>query len=171
MKYGVHAEDHAAIYSSRKPSFLGDEEDRMKRAPVRCEMMGPEHNLDPASRLNYAKIYTVEHNVKVWFIGKVHRDYEQQVVDDYNDVNKPLPPRSAAHGHSDENYFPPKEETLVFPTFSTDGSYPAFMYPSAHAADGSVNVGSKEDEGLVSQTESLSIDDDILLHNIGTPFG
>jgi hypothetical protein len=31
--------------------------------------------MDPMARLNYAKIYTVEHNVKVYDFGIVHEDY------------------------------------------------------------------------------------------------
>jgi hypothetical protein len=45
------------------------------------------------SRLNYAKLYTVEHNVKVFFIGKIAKSYEQKVVDAYNGVHMPLPDR------------------------------------------------------------------------------
>jgi hypothetical protein len=32
--------------------------------------------LRPESRINYAKVYTVEHNVKVCFIGEIHKDSE-----------------------------------------------------------------------------------------------
>jgi hypothetical protein len=50
----------------------------------------PRHRLDDASRLNYAKTYTVEYNVKVWFIGKIHADFEWKVRTDYNRVHPPL---------------------------------------------------------------------------------
>jgi hypothetical protein len=50
----------------------------------------PRHRLYGASRLNYAKTYTVEHNVKVWFIGKIARDSERQIRTDYNRIHPPL---------------------------------------------------------------------------------
>jgi len=31
--------------------------------------------MDPMARLNYTKVYTVEHNVKVYDFGIVHKDY------------------------------------------------------------------------------------------------
>lgn len=44
----------------------------------------PRERLDPTSRMNYAKLYTVEHNVKVLFIGKIAPEDEQSLVLDYN---------------------------------------------------------------------------------------
>lgn len=35
------------------------------------------------SRLNYRKIYTVEHNVKVREFGDVHPDYEERLVSNW----------------------------------------------------------------------------------------
>ena len=62
----------------------------MSKKPIRVEIKDPSHKLDPMSRLNYAKIYTVEHNVKVLFIGKVAENYEQAVVVAFNDTHPPL---------------------------------------------------------------------------------
>ncbi|KAM3068655.1 hypothetical protein ACMFMG_011178 [Clarireedia jacksonii] len=41
---------------------------------VNSEESYPEAQLDPKSRLNYSKIYTVEHYVRVLNIGMVHQD-------------------------------------------------------------------------------------------------
>ncbi|KAH8745335.1 hypothetical protein F5882DRAFT_235302, partial [Hyaloscypha sp. PMI_1271] len=73
LKYGVHPIDHAVVYSSRRdgPYISDREEGLMTKKPIRIEIKDPAHKLDPLSRLNYAKVYTVEHNVKVLFIGKV----------------------------------------------------------------------------------------------------
>ncbi|CZR67029.1 uncharacterized protein PAC_16928 [Phialocephala subalpina] len=92
MKAGVHKEDHAIVYSSKtNPGcYSGDEH---LRKSIRVEVIDPADELDPASRLNYGKLYTVEHNVKVCPIGRVARTYEQQVVDDYNDVHPPVADR------------------------------------------------------------------------------
>lgn len=48
----------------------------------------PQDKLNAASRLNYAKIYTVEHNVKVLFIGKIASEHVHRLVDTYNRISK-----------------------------------------------------------------------------------
>jgi Family of unknown function (DUF6590) len=45
-------------------------------------MSSPREKLDPASRINYAKMYTIEYNVKVFFIGSVHHKQRHQVLAD-----------------------------------------------------------------------------------------
>jgi hypothetical protein len=42
--------------------------------PIRVVPKKKEDKLDPISRVNFARIYTVEHNVKVYEFGDVHRD-------------------------------------------------------------------------------------------------
>lgn len=95
LKKGAHAEDHAAVYSNQHktkgPTVLKKE--KMTKKAIKIEIMNPSDKLDPLSRINYAKVYTVEHNVKVLFIGQVARHYEQQVVLDYNDTHGPIPNR------------------------------------------------------------------------------
>ena len=53
-------------------------------------MDNPRHKLDDASRLNYAKQYTIEHNVKIWFIGRISSDSEWRLRTDFNKVHSPL---------------------------------------------------------------------------------
>jgi hypothetical protein len=50
----------------------------------------PSYKLDRASRLNYAKVYTIEYNVKVKFIGKIHPDSSPKVVANYNELHPPI---------------------------------------------------------------------------------
>jgi hypothetical protein len=64
----------------------------------------PREKLDSASRMNYAKIYTVEHNVKVYFIGRIAPKYEQQVVVDYNRIHEPLADRPTYTENSEETF-------------------------------------------------------------------
>lgn len=45
-------------------------------------MYTPREKLDEASRINYAKVYTVEYNVKVLFIGKVDPDHKHRILGD-----------------------------------------------------------------------------------------
>jgi hypothetical protein len=65
-KRGVHAEHHAIIYSGKKPvAFRGEKEKGLQMRSIKVSPDNPRHKLDDASRLNYAKTYTVEYNVKV----------------------------------------------------------------------------------------------------------
>jgi hypothetical protein len=43
----------------------------------------PRNKLDKMSRMNYAKVYTVEHNVKVAFIGNVVVKHLNRVIQDH----------------------------------------------------------------------------------------
>jgi hypothetical protein len=90
-KRGVHPQDHTIVYTGDRPVQFENERERgLTRKPVRVQPAGPRHKLDNASRLNYAKLYTVEYNVKVWFIGKIHEDSQWQFTADYNQVHPPM---------------------------------------------------------------------------------
>lgn len=65
-KKGVHASHHTIVYSGSNPVYLpGEVESGLMRTPLKVDPASPRHRLDDASRLNYAKTYTVEYNVKV----------------------------------------------------------------------------------------------------------
>jgi hypothetical protein len=90
-KRGVHASHHAIIYSGKKPiAFRGEKEKGLTMKAINVTPDNPRHKLDDASRLNYAKTYTVEYNVKVWFIGKVSSDSEWQIRSDHNRIHPDL---------------------------------------------------------------------------------
>jgi len=122
MKHGVHPEDHAAVYSSRRdgPSYHEGEDRLLTKKAIRVEIKDPSHKLDPYSRLNYAKIYTVEHNVKVLFIGWVAENYEQAVATAFNDTHPPIPPRP----HADR-----PESPAFSHSAQADPHYPAAAMP------------------------------------------
>jgi hypothetical protein len=141
-KRGVHAKYHTIIYTNKTAvAFKGEKEKGLTKKPIRVEPSGPRHKLDPASRLNYAKPYTVEYNVKVWFIGKVHSRSEWQLGADYNRVHPPLEPRGIPpddradndgyHGGNGSGYYPS--------TYSTGSSaYPSTTsYPNPISSYGS----------------------------------
>jgi len=111
LKPGLQTQDHAIIYSSDKP-VRKDGEYLIKKS-IKVKIDNPRDKLAPESRLNYAKIYvsrygsflfvtlllqrharigkansfesfkTIEFNVKVHFIGRVHNDHEQRLYQDY----------------------------------------------------------------------------------------
>jgi hypothetical protein len=92
-KSGVQAEHHAIIHTSQHPVWLPGEKDKkppMTMKPIRVSVKDNQHKLDERSRLNYAKLYTVEYNVKVWFIGRISKECEAQLALDYNTIHPPI---------------------------------------------------------------------------------
>ncbi|KAG4420845.1 hypothetical protein IFR04_006027 [Cadophora malorum] len=119
LKKGAHPEDHAAVYSSSGGATILSKE-KMKKKSVKIDVRLPSDKLDPLSRLNYAKVYTVEHNVKVNFIGQVNRHYEQRVVLDYN----------ASHGPIADSPYEMRtstEEDREHETRNSDGTNPTYQ--------------------------------------------
>jgi hypothetical protein len=92
-KNGVHADHHTIIYTEYPPHYItGEREKGLNREPILMVPNNPSYKLDSASRLNYAKIYTIEYNVKVKFIGKIHPDWGYQVAADYNSLHPQMIP-------------------------------------------------------------------------------
>lgn len=85
-KPGVKAAHHAVIYSSKRPPSKLSGEPELLNAPIQIEMVFAGDKLVPESRLNYAKVYTVEHNVKVHFIGRVHKDSISTFKEDFGRI-------------------------------------------------------------------------------------
>lgn len=83
-KWGVNPEDHAIIYTGDRPPQQLNGEATLKKAPIKMISKNPRHKLEPASRINYAKIYTVEHNVKVCFIGWIAEESVRRLMTDFD---------------------------------------------------------------------------------------
>lgn len=67
---------HSIVYmTDTRPSCLpAEEKDLLISKAIAVEKAFHDQRLDPMSRLNFKKIYTVEHNVKVMNVGKVTKD-------------------------------------------------------------------------------------------------
>ncbi|CBF69602.1 hypothetical protein AN6373.2 [Aspergillus nidulans FGSC A4] len=70
-KRGVDPDKHAIVHMRGTTPTLGVGEPRMAKEPLEVVPENPSENLDYMSRLNFSKIYTVEHNVKVLPIGRI----------------------------------------------------------------------------------------------------
>jgi hypothetical protein len=57
-----------------QPSRLPAEEKYLIKKAIAVEKASIEQKLSPMSRINYCKVYTVEHNVKAMNVGRVTRD-------------------------------------------------------------------------------------------------
>ena len=65
---------YAVIYAGQTPPELSKPELALRRSPIRILPNTPEDKLPLGSWINYAKKYTIEHNVKVVFIGSIAPD-------------------------------------------------------------------------------------------------
>ncbi|KAI1126775.1 hypothetical protein F5Y10DRAFT_204405 [Nemania abortiva] len=78
-KRGVRPSKHGIIYAmGQRPKTLRDEPD-LGFDPVPLEMYAEGETLAMQSRVNYSKLVTIEHNVKVFFIGRIPPTYFQTV--------------------------------------------------------------------------------------------
>jgi hypothetical protein len=83
MKHGVKREDHAIIYTGdKRPKKIKGE--KLQLHPIQVIPRTPRDKLEEESRINYAKIYTVEHNVKVLFIGRVAPSSQYHLHNDFD---------------------------------------------------------------------------------------
>ncbi|OHE97419.1 hypothetical protein CORC01_07324 [Colletotrichum orchidophilum] len=83
-KKGVKAHKHGMIYSHKPHRPLRDEP-KLGFPPVRVRITLEGEKLAKESRVNYSKLVTVEHNVKVLFIGYIGPgdfEYVEDAVDD-----------------------------------------------------------------------------------------
>jgi hypothetical protein len=65
--------DHAIIHTTNRPPKELPGETELVKKPLQVIANNSRHKLDRASRVNFAKIYTVEHNMKVLFIGNLNK--------------------------------------------------------------------------------------------------
>lgn len=90
-KPGILKSQHAVIHTSNKPPKVPIEErpdygEEPMRSSIRVVRLNKEDRLDDRSRINYGKMYTVEHNVKVYNLGDVHKDYLQELRESWKSV-------------------------------------------------------------------------------------
>ncbi|KAM3497490.1 hypothetical protein MY10362_009160 [Beauveria mimosiformis] len=83
-KSGVKPEKHGIVYERGQKSKKLDGEPSLGFSPVRVEMTEEGEKISRESRVNYSKLVTVEHNVKVFFIGHVYASDWQIVGDAVN---------------------------------------------------------------------------------------
>ncbi|KUI71390.1 hypothetical protein VM1G_06704 [Cytospora mali] len=84
-KHGVKPSKHGIVCEDTKRPALLQSEPELGFAPIRMHMTAANEHISKESRVNYSKLITVEHNVKVFFIGQI--DYEdwpivERAVDD-----------------------------------------------------------------------------------------
>lgn len=79
-KKGVKPSKHGIVYQVGKRPRTVEGEPQLGFPPVRVELYERTEKLDKESRVNYAKLTTVEHNFRVYFIGRVVQDDFYRIV-------------------------------------------------------------------------------------------
>jgi hypothetical protein len=80
-KEGVNPDNYAAVYPLGGTVQLGPDENLTKK-PFPIKVEGSGESISPKSRLNFGRIYTLEHNIRVKKVGRIPDEYHQQ-LDDY----------------------------------------------------------------------------------------
>ncbi|RSM19014.1 hypothetical protein CDV31_002145 [Fusarium ambrosium] len=70
-KSGAKPSQHGIVYDMNSRPHLLSNEPELGYDPVRLLITDPSEKISKESRVNYAKLTTVEHNVKVLFVGRV----------------------------------------------------------------------------------------------------
>ncbi|KAG6355869.1 hypothetical protein INS49_015253 [Diaporthe citri] len=104
LKNGVKPHHHGIVFEKGQQPVRLPNEPVLRFEPI-CMEMNPGEHISEESRVNYSKLVTVEHNVKVLFVGRILYDdwpIVQQAVDDCWDAKKSHPggTGTSGHGHS-----------------------------------------------------------------------
>jgi len=142
MKWGVDPADHAIIYTGSSPPELVKGEPALFLRPVGVIPKTPRDKLEKESRINYAKIYTVEHNVKVHFIGRIDdTDQHKFVADSDAAWNRkrllPVAQQGYTNTNNNQQYAPQENYTLQnFATTQQSSFQPGWMQPRTTGTGG-----------------------------------
>ncbi|KAF2802502.1 uncharacterized protein BDZ99DRAFT_576869 [Mytilinidion resinicola] len=98
-KPGITPGDHAASVLVDGSYTLQDSEEELTKAPIHVVRENLAVSIDPASRINFAKVYTVDYNLRVKNIGRIHppdlKHFEARFTETFNvSVNIPTVQRS-----------------------------------------------------------------------------
>lgn len=70
-KKNADASKHAIVYMEGSQPAASPSEPATLSQALEVRPISDEHKLSPMSRLNFGKLFTVEHNVKVAHVGKI----------------------------------------------------------------------------------------------------
>ncbi|GAQ12256.1 hypothetical protein ALT_9577 [Aspergillus lentulus] len=88
-KPGVNPAEHAIVYMQGSVPTCKADEPRMTKEPLEVEPARPNERLDEMSRLNFGKVYRVEHNAKVRHVGMISWTSMVKFRGYYNNIPRP----------------------------------------------------------------------------------
>jgi hypothetical protein len=101
LKRGLSPQDHAIIHVRGMPPEQTLNE-KLDRLPFAFDPVTAEHKISSASRINFAKAYSVEHFVKVCNVGKIVQEHlprlERYFLDSMSFSKPEKPSRSKSGG-------------------------------------------------------------------------
>lgn len=74
LKRGINVNDYAAVYDSRQEPFM-DMKETLSKTPFPIHIEDQKEKIDRMTRLNFGRVYTVEHRVKALKVGMIPREY------------------------------------------------------------------------------------------------
>ena len=102
-KPGVKKSEHSIIFTTKTaPELMPQElpqrgEDGMRPQAIRVDPDDPIDKLDALARLDYGKVHTIQHNIKVKSFGKVHAKSVITLVTQFGDVWRTVPRTVSVH--------------------------------------------------------------------------
>jgi hypothetical protein len=81
LKTGLRKQDYAAVFAEGSQPVL-DPMEGIVRTSLPIIVENENETIDPMSRLNFGRVYTVEHNIKVAKVGRIGQDHIK-LLDDY----------------------------------------------------------------------------------------
>jgi hypothetical protein len=145
-KPGLIKGQHCIVYAGKEddePDELPGEKpakgEKGMMSSIRVVPRNVTDRMFAASRINFGKVYTVEHNVKVYDFGSVHRKYVTTLEKQWKSVvnvtkhSEVVPPRLPIHGTALHPYTGTLEGYL---TFAKDDRILVMAYPTDDWAKG-----------------------------------
>jgi hypothetical protein len=80
-KSDIRPQDHALVYDSRNGPQPGSAEEILEKEPFAIIVEDASERIDGMSRLNFAQVYTIQHNVKVAKVGRIAKDQLERLND------------------------------------------------------------------------------------------
>jgi len=86
-KPGVIASHHAAVIPQGGTVTYHPHEEELSNPPIEIKVENDDVDIDPMARINFAKPYTVEHNILVRNVGRVVGDHVVRRLEMYLATN------------------------------------------------------------------------------------
>jgi len=78
-KKDSRSEDHAVVYASKDPPPLTALDEQFTKEPIPVILEENSESIDPKSVIDFGRVYTVEHNVKVSNVGRVAKSDKKRL--------------------------------------------------------------------------------------------
>lgn len=91
-------ENMAVLYSTSVPPPEPDKEEGIKFGPLAVIMEEGKQNISPLARLDFSRVFTVEDDLKVMKIGRLHPDFHEKLDEYYKKAcfDEPVKPSNGA---------------------------------------------------------------------------